>query len=125
MSQDPRAGINYYGYKNMSEMIGAECSPLLDMLLKLSSSASNFSSAANNVKNVSISDKNEIKDLLELVFEIRKLSSKVEKLIENRLDLNLNAISSGVFEAQMLEKLKEDGVVDAVSIGKFVRKGMP
>lgn len=106
-------------------MITAECSPLMDILLKLSSAAANFSSAANNVKNVSISDKNEIKDLLDLVFDISKLSSKVEKQIEERVELDLKIISSGVFEAQLLEKLKEDSVNEAVNIGRFVNKGMP
>lgn len=117
--------INYYGYKSINEMITAECSPLMDILLKLSSAAANFSSAANNVKNVSISDKNEIKDLLDLVFDISKLSSKVEKQIEERVELDLKIISSGVFEAQLLEKLKEDSVNEAVNIGRFVNKGMP
>lgn len=114
--------INYYGYKNINEMVTAECTPLLDILLKLSSAGANFANAANNVKNVSISDKNEIKDLLDLVFDISSLSSKVEKLIEQRIEYNLKVISSGIFEEQHMKHVKEESISEALNIGRIIGK---
>lgn len=109
--------VSYYGYKNINEMVTAECTPLLDMLLKLSSIASNFASAANNVKNVDISEGHQVKELLDLIFEVRRLSERVEKVAEERIDTHLCLIRSGIFEKINTDSVKEKAVVEAVAVG--------
>jgi hypothetical protein len=117
--------FGFYGcYKNINEMISAECTPLLDILLKLSSAASNFASAANNVKNVSISDKKEIKQLLDLVFDIRKSSDKIEDLIDEKVDFYIKVVRSGLFEKQLSDRAKESGFNEAVEISKITARGL-
>lgn len=113
--------VNYYGYKSINDMVTSECTPLLDILLKLSSVASNFASAANNTKGVSISDKHEVEELLELVFVVRKLSEKVEKAVEERVNCNLEVISAGVFEHIKNENLKEEAIIEALEVGAIVK----
>lgn len=102
-------------------MVTSECTPLLDILLKLSSIASNFASAANNTKGVSISDKHEVEELLELVFVVRKLSEKVEKAVEERVNCNLEVISAGVFEHIKDQNLKEEAIIEALEVGAIVK----
>jgi hypothetical protein len=109
--------ISYYGYKNINEMVTAECTPLLDMLLKLSSIASNFASAANNAKNVTMSETHQIKELMDLTFEVRKLAEKIEKVVEDRVDHNLEVIRSGIFEQILTNNVKEDAIIEAAEIG--------
>jgi hypothetical protein len=109
--------INYYGYKSINEMISSECTPLLDILLKLSSIASNFASAANNAKNVTMSETHQIKELMDLTFEVRKLAEKVEKVVEDRIDYNIKIIKTGVFEQILTDNVKEDVLVEAMEIG--------
>jgi hypothetical protein len=116
--------VNYYGYKSINDMVSAECTPLVDMLLKLSSIASNFASAANNTKNVTISDKHEVNELLDLVFDVRRLSEKVEKVVEERIDMHLEIICSGVFEHIKHEDLKEEAIVEALVVGAAVKAGL-
>jgi len=116
--------VSYYGYKSINDMISNECTPLVDILLKLSSIASNFASAANNTKNVTISDKHEVNELLDLVFDVRKLSEKVEKAVEERIDMHLGVISSGVFEQVKYQNLKEESIGEALEVGTVIRAGL-
>lgn len=116
--------INYYGYKNINDMVTSECTPLLDILLKLSSIASNFASAANNTKNITISEKHEVNELLDLVFDVRRISEKVEKVVEERIDMHIDIINSGVFEHVKLERLKEDAIIEALEVGEVFQKGL-
>lgn len=116
--------INYYGYKNISELISSECSPLIDMMLKLSSIASNFASAANNVKNVSVGESHQIKELLDVTFEARKLAEKIGKVAESRIESNLQIIQSGIFEQILADNLREDAVNEAVQIGNAFKASL-
>ena len=124
MGLERQDALNYFGYKSINDMVTSDCTPLLDMLLKLSSIASNFASAANNTKNVTISDKHEVSELLDIVFEVRKISERVEKVMEERIDLNLEIISSGVFEHVKLENLKEEAIVEALEVGEVIKHGI-
>lgn len=124
MGLERQDAVNYFGYKSINDMVTSDCTPLLDMLLKLSSIASNFASAANNTKNVTISDKHEVNELLDIVFEVRKISERVEKVMEERIDLNLEIISSGVFEHVKQENLKEEAIVEALEVGEVIKHGI-
>lgn len=105
-------------------MVTSECNPLVDMLLKLSSIASNFASAANNTKSVSISDKHEVNELLDIVFDVRRISEKVVKVVEERVDINIQIINSGLFEQIMADKVKQDAVAEALEVGTVINKGI-
>jgi NAD dependent epimerase/dehydratase family enzyme len=109
-------------YKNMNELLNSECTPLIDVLFKLSSIANNFASAAHNTKNISIEDRHEIDELLDLVFETRKLADKVEKLVEENIDNSIALIKSGVFERIMLEKAKKEIIEEASEVSEAIKK---
>jgi hypothetical protein len=109
--------INYFGYKSINDMVSAECTPLIDIMLKLSSIASNFASAANNVKNVTVNESHQIKELLDMTFEARKLAEKIEKVVEDRIDNNIEIIRSGVFQKILNDNVREDVIGEAVDVG--------
>lgn len=111
---------NYFGYSTINEMVSADCTPLLDILLKLSSIASNFASAANSTKSITISDKHQVDELLDLVFDVRKLAEKVEKVVEERVECKLEIIKSGVFEQIMVDNMKEGAIIEALEVGAVV-----
>jgi hypothetical protein len=116
--------INYYGYKSINDMLSNECTPLIDAMLKLSSIASNFASAANNVKNVTVNESHQIKELLNVTFEARKLAEKIGKIAEERVEFNLEIIKSGVFEQILKEGLKEEAIIEAIEIGNAFKAGI-
>ena len=116
--------IGNCGYKNISELVNSECTPLIDVLFKLSSIANNFASAAHNTKNISIEDRHEINELLDLVFETRRLAEKVEKLVEEKIDGSMIVIKSGVFEQIMLEKAKKELIDDAIEVSENLKKAI-
>jgi hypothetical protein len=124
MSLKNQNQVGNYGYKNMSELMNCECTPLIDILFKLSSIASNFASAAHNTKNVSIEDRHEIDDLLDLVFETRKLAEKVEKLVEEKIEASILVIKSGVLEQMMLEKAKKELMEEASEVCGIIKKNV-
>lgn len=95
---------------------------MLDALLKLSGIATNFATAANNVKNISITDKHEVEELLELVFEARKMAERLEKIIEEQLDSDLNVIQSGVFDRIRVDEQKQSLLQDVVETGEVASK---
>jgi hypothetical protein len=114
--------IGNCGYKNINELVNSECTPLIDMLFKLSSIANNFASAAHNTKNISIEDRHEINELLDLVFETRKLAEKVEKLVEEKIDGSIIVIKSGILEQLMLEKAKSDLIEEATEVSQNIKR---
>jgi len=93
-------------------------------MLKLSSIASNFASAANNVKNVTVNESHQIKELLNVVFEARKLADKIGKVAEERVELNLEMIKSGIFEQIQKDNLKEAAIIEAVEIGNAFKASL-
>ena len=116
--------IGNCGYKNMNELLNSECTPLLDILFKLSSIANNFASAAHNTKNISIEDRHEINELLDLVFETRRIAEKVEKLIEEKIDGSIIVIKSGVLEQSMHEKARKEFIEEVVEVGESIKKNI-
>jgi hypothetical protein len=111
-------------YKNMNELMNCECTPLVDILFKLSSIASNFASAAHNTKNISMEDRHEIDELLDLVFETRKLAEKVEKLVEEKIEGSILVIKSGALEQIMVEKAKKELIEEATEVCEIIKKNV-
>lgn len=116
--------IGNCGYKNISELLNSECTPLIDVLFKLSSIASNFASAAHNTKNISIDDRHEIDELLNLVFETRRLAEKVEKLVEEKIEGSIMVVKSGVLEQLMNEKIKKERIEDTIKVSEDLKKAI-
>lgn len=73
-------------YGSFNDFLGGEATPLLDILVKLSEACVNFSYAAVNVANTNVTETHEIKELLDLVFDIRKLSEKTLDGLEDSLE---------------------------------------
>lgn len=58
----------------------------LDILQKLSVIANNFACAANHVSNVNATECHEIKELLDIVFDVRKIAEKILDSAEDSLE---------------------------------------
>lgn len=116
--------LGYYGYKSINEMISSECTPLLDIVLKLSSIASNFANAANSVKNINMNETHQVEELLEITFNARRLAEKVEKVAEDRIELHLEIIKSGLFDKIKVDEVKEKAIEETLVLGTVIKKGL-
>lgn len=70
----------------IKDMLDREVNPYLDIIAKLSASANNFACAANHVSNVNATESHELKELLDLVFDIRKLAERIFDAAEDSFD---------------------------------------
>ena len=116
--------LGYYGYKSINDMLSSECTPLLDIVLKLSSIASNFASAANSVKSININETHQVNELLEITYDARRLAEKVEKVVEDRVEWHLDIIKSGLFDKIKVDEVKEQAIVESLELGTVIKKGL-
>jgi hypothetical protein len=74
------------GHGGSKEIIDVDINPVVDLLMKLSGIANNFACTANHVSNVNATECHEIKELLDLTFDVRKIAEKVLDAAEDRFD---------------------------------------
>jgi hypothetical protein len=72
------------GHKGSKEFLDGDINSAVDLLVKLSTAANNFACTANHVSNVNATESHEIKELLDLVFDIRKIAEKVLDDVEDK-----------------------------------------
>ena len=99
-------------YESLKGLVEGEITPLVDVLLKLSYISINFANTASVIKNITINETHEVKEFLDIVFDIRKVADKLEDVIEDRSDIIFNLIKCGVFDAKNIvkgiEEIKEE-----------------
>lgn len=83
-----------FKYNSSGILIGDEINALTDIYVRLAAATTSFSSAACNVKSAGLGNTHQINELLDLVFETRKLAEKVEKVLSKRTEAALDAIES-------------------------------
>lgn len=79
-------------YDTMADLIGGRVTPFLEVLCRLSEACVNFSYAAVNVSNTNVTETHEIKELLDLVFDIRKLAEETFDVVEDNFDAVLKSV---------------------------------
>lgn len=89
-------------YNNSKELIENEILPLSTLLQQLSTSIYNVTFAADAISNINVTETHQIKELLELAYDLRRLSERVECVLKNRTDIALKAIDTGVYDYQNL-----------------------
>lgn len=95
-------------YDNIKFLVDVELAPLLEILLKLSTISNNFSSTANRIANIDITETHEIKEFLELTFDSRKLAKKVQEVIEFRTEVVVEAAKCCYYESKPAKQKDED-----------------
>ncbi|EYE89868.1 hypothetical protein Q428_00290 [Fervidicella metallireducens AeB] len=99
-------------YNNTKELIENEIIPLSTLLQQLSTSIYNMTFAADAISNINVTETHQIKELLELAYDLRRLSERVECVLKNRTDIALKAIDTGVYDYQNLYSGIEKNVPD-------------
>lgn len=79
-------------YENLEDILAVRVTPLVGLLCRLSDACVSFSSAAVNVAHTDVTETHEIKELLDLVFDTRKMAEKVEDVLEDRLEEVLKSL---------------------------------
>ncbi|KRQ87794.1 hypothetical protein ABG79_00599 [Caloramator mitchellensis] len=112
MGEDIKREGLIFKYDSFKVLCESELTPIIDVLLKLSHISVNFANTASIIKNITINETHEVKEFLDIVFDIRKLADKLEDVVEDRMDIVIKLIKCGFFDAQNIltgiEELKED-----------------
>ncbi|MCX7904411.1 MAG: hypothetical protein N2486_07850 [Caloramator sp.] len=87
-------------YENAKNLVECELTPLTDVLVKLSYICVNFANTASIIKNITINETHEVKEFLDIVFDMRKVADKLEDIIECRSEIIFRLIKAGVFDAK-------------------------
>lgn len=94
-------------YKSVGELFNTEILPIIDAISRLGVAADGFASAANAVSHINITEQHQIKELLELVFDIRRSAEDLQCLLDKRLCAAIKAVESGVFDVKNIKEAVE------------------
>ncbi|MBZ4663956.1 MAG: hypothetical protein JG776_1671 [Caloramator sp.] len=95
-------------YKSVGELFSTEILPIIDSISRLGVAADGFASAANSISHINFTEQHEIKELLELVFEIRRSAEDLHCLLDKRLDAAIKTVESGVYDIKNIKEAKEE-----------------
>lgn len=87
-------------YNTVGELFNVEIIPIIDAIYKLGLAADGFGSAATSISNINITEQHQIKELLKLVFDIRRSAEDLQCLLDKRLCVAINAVETGIYDAK-------------------------
>ncbi|MCX7950541.1 MAG: hypothetical protein N2594_01150 [Clostridiales bacterium] len=95
-------------HNTVGELFGIEIIPIIDAIEKLGVAADGFGSAARTIAGINITEQHQIKELLKLIYDIRRSAEDLQCLLDKRLCVAIKAVETGIYDAKNVVKGKEE-----------------
>lgn len=95
-------------YNTVGELFAVEVIPIIDAIYKLGLAADGFGSAARSIAGINITEQHQIKELLKLIYDIRRSSEDLQCLLDKRLCVAIKAVETGIYDAKNVVEGKEN-----------------